>query len=411
MIKIHLTSTFCLLVLVLCYSQENKVILHEEWRFDEEKGKMVLGSKISYEYDSDESGRLISSGAWYWDKELGAYYQGSSSTYEYAGGSKPVRRTTLDYDGDGEIAFTKIFDYLYYGDGCYDLWQRTIIASCGDTLEKMVRFYDLAHCRVDSIIYYEDYSGTLGYVYKVLFEYDGNKEIINTYWYENGSSWTYLGRTERERSPSGKLLKSWSNISDFAAEEEWKWAYDKHDNLILEEYSIKLFPEDDLRLSSYVTHLNKYDEENQLIEVTRHVIYYDYWTGEVELETTGQDSFSYYCDGLLKSVTEIGQYSPKTERRYYYEKVASCAEGPVETDLLIFPNPASDRVYLYSDVLQYEHCLVNLYDATGRLVFSEKSGQRIDRREIALGHLPPGLYFVKISWEEGDGVSGKVMKY
>lgn len=436
--KLFFIPAILFLALPFCYSQENKVILIEEWVYDEEKDKMILDRKTSYDYDEndlvilveewrydeeedrvvlggktsydyEENNLVILSESWAWSEETEAFWKNGTTDYEYSGAGDLVKETDITFDENGDIEKTLLFEYSYYANGCIKQYQRSGIYAPWNTIEKETRFYDSIYCRIDSSI---TYSGTLPidpeFYEKYVYEYDGLKEVIRFFRYQDGN-WVYVGRVERERNSSGKIINSWTNLSDFALEEQRILEYDQNGNRVREKYFVKLRKEHELRLISDLKILYIYDDTAQLIKVTHDNTWYDYWTGEVESETTGEEQFSYYCDGLLRSEKGFGEYAPETETKYFYQTGVDCAESGDEPAVVAFPNPANDKIFIFSEALLYEDNWVSLYDAMGRMIYNERLGERTDRHEIDLNNLPAGIYFLKITWPENE-VSRKIIK-
>jgi len=71
----------------------------------------------------------------------------------------------------------------------------------------------------------------------------------------------------------------------------------------------------------------------------------------------------------------------------------------------IYPNPASDNVYI-SGLKQ--NSLLNLYTLTGQLVWSENSVSHNLTTEIPVSNLPNGIYFLKVQSADGGIVTKKI---
>ncbi len=76
----------------------------------------------------------------------------------------------------------------------------------------------------------------------------------------------------------------------------------------------------------------------------------------------------------------------------------SVSDGPAQPKpaLQLYPNPASDEVRLVIEGGAPAGMRVSLLDVAGRVVLSGPVAQGAERQALALGHLPAGLYFVRV---------------
>ena len=81
--------------------------------------------------------------------------------------------------------------------------------------------------------------------------------------------------------------------------------------------------------------------------------------------------------------------------------------------LLFWPNPASDWVKLYmpQGVNMSTSCLLELRDATGRLVYVQKTAGGDTEIEFPLENLPTGFYLLTLTTGDGGVYVGKVIKH
>lgn len=80
--------------------------------------------------------------------------------------------------------------------------------------------------------------------------------------------------------------------------------------------------------------------------------------------------------------------------------------------LTFWPNPASDWVkfYLPQSVNFSTGCILELRDATGRLVYVQKMARGDAEAELSLEHLPTGFYLLSLTTGNGGVYVGKVIK-
>ena len=81
--------------------------------------------------------------------------------------------------------------------------------------------------------------------------------------------------------------------------------------------------------------------------------------------------------------------------------------------LLFWPNPASDwvKLYLPQGVNMSTSCLLELRDATGRLVYVQKTAGGDTEIEFPLENLPTGFYLLTLTTGDGGVYVGKVIKH
>ncbi len=83
---------------------------------------------------------------------------------------------------------------------------------------------------------------------------------------------------------------------------------------------------------------------------------------------------------------------------------------PLQENLKIFPNPASQRFYLQVEGIQLNNTQLQLLDVKGRVLYTQAAGvlKDGDRVEIAPGDLAKGMYMLRIS-SDSHQVVRKVM--
>lgn len=100
-------------------------------------------------------------------------------------------------------------------------------------------------------------------------------------------------------------------------------------------------------------------------------------------------------------VGSLGQFCPwggKPAREV--DMPTSVNEPDAADSFSLYPNPASGRVFFYrknSDMMN-----VAMYDAAGRMVLSQAVSP--DNQGLDIGHLAPGLYFVKWQDEQASAI-------
>jgi hypothetical protein len=122
------------------------------------------------------------------------------------------------------------------------------------------------------------------------------------------------------------------------------------------------------------------------------------------------DGFNLYRDGNLIGMVsspvpiEWGLYEYMVTAIYYFGEsspsnavVITGSEEHADQEVQIFPNPASDKVLIQTDLDNYQ---IELYDHLGRCVYiRDQSG---DPNEMNVSGFEPGIYFLKIKTAESS---------
>lgn len=86
----------------------------------------------------------------------------------------------------------------------------------------------------------------------------------------------------------------------------------------------------------------------------------------------------------------------------------STSETDIAKDLMLFNNPNNGNFSLQGSILQKEICSVNIYDASGRIVFTKKLSKNRVQQFSLQNHLSRGNYLVEVNG--GSGQKLKVFK-
>lgn len=165
---------------------------------------------------------------------------------------------------------------------------------------------------------------------------------------------------------------------------------------------------DILDLTGRVVHseyrLELYDETDLSLQLLRH------------LET----DYTHTCPGLPAVEKEVhwleniqfGQMQalpPGQRETYRYNVSLTCSDPVVEARIQVFPNPATDRVQIYSEHLQ-AGARIRLLDMTGRVVLEQEAGQDW-LHELSVAGLVSGMYLVQLERAEGAALVEKLLRH
>jgi len=75
-------------------------------------------------------------------------------------------------------------------------------------------------------------------------------------------------------------------------------------------------------------------------------------------------------------------------------------KGPASQDFTLYPNPASNSIYLASDREVHGEIIAGIFSIQGQLIKSETFLNR-NPVEMDVSLLTPGIYFIQVKSEEG----------
>jgi len=88
---------------------------------------------------------------------------------------------------------------------------------------------------------------------------------------------------------------------------------------------------------------------------------------------------------------------------YYEVDNVGIQEGISVENLEVYPNPASDQIHVSFDVEDNEELVIHLINLTGQRVYTEhyNSFSGVYQKDISVGNLPAGVYFLEINTSKG----------
>lgn len=276
--------------------------------------------------------------------------------------------------------------YQYDNEG--RLLQRITLNPLGDTLRVELRNYTSA--------------GQLAVYQLTLFN---GLQIRDFFTYTQTGMLRFIQREERTGNTGWVLLWERSYLQRLNGSIEQFRTFRDGDNDAVLTYELMA---DMLDLTGRVVHsehrLELYDETDLSLQLLRH------------LET----DYTYTCSGLpavekqvhwLENI-QFGQMQalpPGQRETYRYNVSLSCSDPVVEARIQVFPNPATDRVRLYSEYLQ-AGARIRLLDMAGRVVLEEDAGQDW-LHELSVAGLVSGMYLVQLELAEGAALVEKLVRH
>lgn len=119
------------------------------------------------------------------------------------------------------------------------------------------------------------------------------------------------------------------------------------------------------------------------------------WT-LISVDTTEFTSYRWFTNVLGEVASLNLEDDESMQLRYFKEVVVSVPKLQADPDLILYPNPATDRIKLQTtkDIDKVE-----VYNYNGQWMLTELSTTIID-----INHLTPGMYFCKIYTDDGISV-------
>lgn len=105
-----------------------------------------------------------------------------------------------------------------------------------------------------------------------------------------------------------------------------------------------------------------------------------------------------FCQNVGEGETMNSPEADENNEKSLHNLPARRLETTVSNDVLVQPNPAEDRISIQID--RIVKCIF-IYDYSGRCVLQTESS------DISIGHLPPGMYIVRVYTSDGQTLQSK----
>ncbi|HLO60146.1 MAG TPA: T9SS type A sorting domain-containing protein [Bacteroidales bacterium] len=246
-----------------------------------------------------------------------------------------------------------------------------------------------------------DSTGKYEYSYTVagdsMVEYVFEKNLAEDIW-----SLRYMD--EVLYTPSGKEKIGtgfqWNSVENkWDTTNEYRYYYDENDNDTL----YRLFDYNDEGVSELSFEMKtEYNDQGQKMHIHYYGLESAVW------KYSGKSDLFYNESGnLTQRITynwddEAGEYLPSFKETNYYDGLTEIASLK-PSDILIFPNPASDFLAVNLNKPS-SSVIIKIFNLNGNLVLQK---QLRDQEHIQVGHLPGGVYVYEVL-DSGNIVRGKI---
>ncbi|HSO88614.1 MAG TPA: T9SS type A sorting domain-containing protein [Draconibacterium sp.] len=387
----------------LSFNENNLLQRYLRGHWSPDSTTFYYQTKKDYEYDANDSLTQITTfnidntdNSWITESREEYIYESGKTTYTYYLTnyvSDTLRKTNLRetlYNSNGFI----ISEIKYYRSASSD-------SLVGDTKYEYSYHADGIH--VFESQYYRFDVAQNKWIPQEKMQYPtydsfGNKtEIVKSIWDVSTENWKFFSKLINNYNSNNiaTLLSSYSwneSINDWVGYSKYEYIYDENDNLInssnyswdavrndwkgksrRENLYDKAFTIDDLILPVWISTVNIYNKPLQFLDYS--------WN----------PNSNNWIEFQLKTM-------------YYSDVVISKVSVPVLSDVKVYPNPATDKIYIdnLDDFKEY-----SILNSQGMTV---KSGILNDySNTISIVEFSPGLYFVHLKGEN-RAHSAKILK-
>ena len=338
-------------------------------------------------------------------------------TYERNGQvEKDYTRTTFEYDAlenrktlieYNSIGSPSNWEFQYQRDSIYDvngcLVKTTLISQNPNSNNSSIRWIITtpdSNCSPQVIEIWEpDQFQNMHPTSQIQYEYlDNGKQIFQTGkdWSSSLNDWEVDYIIEREFDNEGRELRLFtknykSNVVDTLIQittytskgeiETFKKYFSRH-----------AFNNIPLRLVRSDSLIYEYDEHDNLI---RKDLYYRGYDNPVDLVST---TYSYYCNGQLKTETVFRDDKPVFQMLYEYHEGVDCPLEEGEHPIRLYPNPIiDDRLVIHSNLLMAKDAQIQVFTLLGQELLSTSVEEETYRYALNIPSGWKGQYVVMVS--------------
>lgn len=352
------------------FAQRIKSSLFQDWE-DNDWMNTIL---VSRSYDG--SGHLIRTDNDRWDSSSVNWEQNIRTTYINDGMGNTIERTTESWDTTSSSwAFTSkaLTTYFanekrqrhilqFYEQGNWvNFFKDTLIYDGNGHLTSMTRYRWDTLAGVWNLLLRQSYTNNTNGDYT---------ENLEEAWLSVSSSWSNTQKIVRTLNPDNSVNTSTLYLWDqnnWVEESRQSYTYDSN---------------------GFLTHL--------LIE---------YWNqAGNSWENLSQNNYYNFNDGRLDTqivqVWNAGAWMNRQKITINYEATTGLADISAEPMVKIYPNPASDRIYL--ELNSSDQILVEVYDQMGKLIDSHRVNGAV--HSLNVDRLKNGTYFLVLDTRESRSV-------
>ncbi|MBT8228784.1 MAG: T9SS type A sorting domain-containing protein, partial [Bacteroidia bacterium] len=210
--------------------------------------------------------------------------------------------------------------------------------------------------------------------------------------------------------------------------------YDENGNTV---YAVSKYKASDIQEWNFeYEESNSYNMDNQLLQSTRKEIYIDsldtwervvdikhYYNDQGYIEETETsitilepdqtinqidyswvNEYSFYCNDLRKERIEYLDSEYHWRYKYGYKKTADCRDI-IESELIVYPNPATDFILIQAPEFEDSDYMIDIYNSQGQVVFTKAFQNNSSFHHLDISPLNTGIYFISIISNNGNEIS------
>lgn len=390
--KILFSLFTCFSIVITSFSQAN-LIQEKTIRWDKDSSKWFDDHILFYHYDEHDV--LITKELVQWDTSTQNWQ--FTDYWSYSGNTDGTFERTEHFEWDPTIKIWNpvITEELTYSEeGCLLLRWRDFHNEWSE--EKKAEFEYEDSCRVT----FELYSTRSSFEpewdpsnkYENVYDYENRRQTFEGY-HHLGGEWIFRNEGYRQYDNQwreieqlfiyyqpgpyhNKFLHEFATDGSYVKSEEWRapanmeWFQAYEDSLAF------TYDENGWRMSEYLS-----------------------YTHLPSMPQVRDKRYEYFCDGLLKSqvIEEFTLSGYRHSQTFYtYDTGTHCEEEDRQIDLIFYPNPAHEKVFVQSSLLVEEDAVISIVTVTGVVLLEQKMDTRTDRFEFEVGRLQRGSYFLLI---------------
>jgi len=378
--------TFASIFSSILVNGQNEQLTSKYSRSNYFNGKFASSIKTVYEYGP--LGNLIEEIQYSTHVDSVSFSKVKRKEYQYSNSGNLKMVSGFTYFGLDEKLESEI-EYFYQNDSLYRKYE-IIYDPQEIPYRKFSSFYNILSGKLDSTITVN--LPPYQYGRKEIFNYDDFRTDIEIYLlFED--NWQ-LYNVEVKLFNENNQLKSYSfKYDDWSADLLYEYEYDLFGNNIGFKFKRGIYGTNQFDVVYQSDCEIEYNINNDIIESDCYSNQLS--NGSVIDSKNINTKFIYYCDGPLykKEIFKGQEFSG--EEVYNYNTRFDCLIDK-DLDVKLYPNPATNLLFLESESLGYEYIDYGIYDITGKELLNLDFNLRESIIDVDVSILPTGIYVFRI---------------